>query len=348
MNRNLVNPTLSTHSLANRSGAELSVRFTRYFFVGMGVLFFIISVVGFTPSYRGVSNGSLKFHWFAHVHGAIMAGWLTMFLAQSVLAARGNLKYHRKLGQIGFALGLLVYVVAWTTSIRARLSLYSPVESELWDILMIELSGTNLFGLFFTWGMLVRKNVAAHKRLLLLATIVIMGAGIDRTSWLPGLYSAFYVRFIYLDALVIALFIYDWISLRRIHKISLIGLGIIVALQTTVTQSIGSTAWHQFWYNRFAPFVEKPVETRLTDEQISPLLGKYGDKTWHMTVSREGNRLYLKLPDQPRWELGATADTILFVRTMVWKLSFVKKADGSVAKVINTQGPLIWKATKLE
>ncbi|MVM28464.1 hypothetical protein GO755_00365 [Spirosoma sp. HMF4905] len=320
----------------------------RYFFVGMAILFFIISIVGFTPSYQGMSSGSLKFHWFVHVHGAIMTSWLAMFLAQSVLAARGNLKYHRKLGQIGFVLGILVYLVAGITSTRARLSLYLPVESELWDILLVELYSMNLFGLFFTWGMLVRKNVAAHKRLLLLATIALMGAGIDRTSWLPGLYSAFYVRFIYLDTLVIALFFYDWITLRRIHQISLIGMGIIVALQTTITLTFGSPAWHQFWYNRFAPFVEKPVEIKLSEAQATPLLGNYGDKSWHLTVSREGDKLFLKLPNQPKWALGATADTALFVKTMIWNLTFAKGADGQVTQLTNTQGPLVWKVSKLK
>lgn len=67
--------------------------------------------------------------------------------------------------------------------------------------------------------------------------------------------------------------------------------------------------------------------------------GDYGDKTWHLTVSQTGGRLYLQLPGQPKWELRATADTALFVKTMVWDLTFAKGADGRVTQLTNTQGP---------
>ena len=95
-----------------------SIRKGRYFFVGMSVLFILMAIIGFTPSYQGVSNGSLKLHWFAHVHGAIMTSWLVLFLTQSLLAARNNLKYHRRLGQFGFGLGILVYPVMGIASVR--------------------------------------------------------------------------------------------------------------------------------------------------------------------------------------------------------------------------------------
>ncbi|MBD2704457.1 hypothetical protein IC229_27705 [Spirosoma sp. BT702] len=95
----------------------------------------------------------------------------------------------------------------------------------------------------------------------------------------------------------------------------------------TSALSIGSPAWHRSWYN---------------------LTGNYGDITWHLTLSQEECKVFLKLPDQPRWELGATSDTTLFVRTMPWGMHFKKAADGQVTQLTNTQGPLVWKVSKLK
>jgi hypothetical protein len=194
--------------------------------------------------------------------------------------------------------------------------------------------------------MLVRKNAAAHKRLLFLATMVLLQAAVDRTRFLPGMNIG--VNFIYLDLLLIPLFIYDWRILKRIHRTTLAGTAILIATQLTVTMVWGAPQWHQFWYNQFEPYTEKPVEIKLSDVQSDPLLGNYGDKKWHLTVSRNDGTLYLKLPDIPILKLGAMADTALFVKTMTWNLSFTKGANGQVTQLINTQGPLIWKVQKMK
>ena len=320
----------------------------RYFFVKMAILFLIMAVIGFTPSYQAIYSGQDKRHWFAHVHAAIMTSWLLVFLVQGLLAAKGNLKFHRRLGLFSVGLGALVWLAMGTASIRARIAYPPPLEDFTWDILLIELSAMNLFGLFFTWAILVRKKAAAHKRLLFFATLVLLQAAVDRTRWLPGLDAAFYMRFIYLDVLIMPLFIYDLVTARRIHKMTMIGSMIIIILQIAVTNTLGSPAWHQFWFNRLAPFVEQVVEIKPSDAQTDPLLGDYGDKAWHMTVSRNGGKLYLKLPDQPKFEMAATAENEWFLRTMIWKLSFIRGADGSVIKIINKQPNITWEAPRLK
>ncbi|HEY5749450.1 MAG TPA: hypothetical protein VIU12_25455 [Chryseolinea sp.] len=323
-------------------------RYVRYFFVGMACLFPVLVVLGFTPSYRDFSNGSFKPHWFVHVHGALMAGWLFIFLTQTFLAARDNLKYHRQLGMFSVFYGAIICLLMPTTSIRARIAFPSPVEDFLWNILAVELCAFGMFTLFFVWGILVRKNAAAHKRLLLMATLVLMGAAIDRMRWLPRFENGLFSNFAYLDALLIPLFVYDYFSVGRIHKITLLGSACLVTAQLLVGAVWESPAWHRFWFNRFAPFVEQVVEIKLSDAQTDPLLGDYGDKNWHMTLGRDdGGKLYLKLPDQPSLEVGAISANELFLKTATWKLSFERDADGRVTKIINTQAATTWEAARL-
>ena len=145
-----------------------------------------------------------------------MTSWLLVFITQTLLAATGHLKFHRRLGLLSVMLGILIWISMWIVSARALIGYNPPVDNFLFDVLLVQFYGIALFGLFFTWGILVRKNAAAHKRLLFLATLVLIQAGIDRIHWLPDLHLVLSSNFIYMDALLFTLFIYDWVTLRSI------------------------------------------------------------------------------------------------------------------------------------
>ncbi len=352
MIKNMSTASVSTGVTTNNEGIITRIRslYIRWFFVAMAGLFPIIAVLGFTPSYQAILQGSLHVHWVVHVHGALITSWLLVFFTQAIFAAKGNFKFHRNLGLASVVLGLLVWIFMWTVSIHVLIANHPPVESFLFDLILMELNSIITFGLFFSWGMLVRKkDSAAHKRLLFLATVVLLQAAIDRMHWLP-MFGLNYpgVFFIYLDMLLIPLFIYDLLILKRIHKISLFGVAFLITVQLTVSIIWGSPAWRSFWFNLTAPLMEKVVEIKLSDTEITPLLGDYGDKNWHMTVRQDSGKLYLQLPDQPKLELAATDATELFVKTDVWNLSFIKLADGKVTRIINKQGGRNWEAARLK
>src|SRR3954452_15698522 len=73
--------------------------YTHYFFVVMASIFIIMAVVGFGQDYQLIYTQHLSIWWFGHVHGALLTVWLLIFLFQTILAAKGNFKFHRQLGQ---------------------------------------------------------------------------------------------------------------------------------------------------------------------------------------------------------------------------------------------------------
>lgn len=317
------------HDKVRKKGLRLF--YIRYFFVAMASLFPIMAIIGFTPDYQMISAQGLKVYWFLHVHGSIMASWLLVFLAQAILAAKGNLKFHRKLGLISVVLGVLVFLSIGIAIVHAKIAYSPPVgDADAWGILSQQLYGFLLFGLLFTWGILARKNAAVHKRLLLLATLVLIQAAVDRIRFLPGINEALYIRFIYLDALLIPLFIYDLLAIKHIHKITMIGTACIVFLQLMVTMAWGSPIWNKLAYNMFAPFMEQQVEIKLTDTQTDPILGYYGDIKWKMAIIRTGGKIYLQLPNVPKFEMAATSETEWFLKTTTWRISFIKSPDGRI------------------
>lgn len=332
----------------NKKSATKNLRsfYTRWFFVGMAIAFPIIVALGFVPDYVLMSSSALHAHWFAHLHGAIMTLWIVVFLAQAILAAKGNLSYHRILGLIAVALGILVWLSTIAADVRSRLANSPPEPDDSWDILLIGLYGSILFALFFGWGMLSRKKAAVHKRLLLLATIVILQAAVDRIRFLPGLNLAIYVRFIYLDLLLIPLVLYDLLTVKRIHKITLIGAACFILAQTAVTFAAGTPTWHKLAFSVFVPFMKMPVEIKLTDAQIEPLVGYYGTADWKMNIFREGGKVYMLLPGQSKFEMGAISETEWFLKITSWHVFFIKSADGNVTKIINKQPAITWEVAR--
>ena len=165
--KSVTDTIVARSTLESESAKSTWVNPARYFFVIMSFIFLIISVVGFVPVYGAMNDGTKKFpiHWLAHVHGAIMMLWLMMFTTQSVLAAKNSFKFHRQLGLQSVGLGALVWVSMWVASARVLIGFNPPQDHFLFDVLIIQLYGIVLFGLFFTWGILERKNAGAHKRL---------------------------------------------------------------------------------------------------------------------------------------------------------------------------------------
>src|SRR4051812_1958101 len=90
-------PAVTGNLIRSKPGTP---RKARYFFVGMAILFPVIVFLGFFPSYQSLNDGTLEIHWLTHIHSAIMTSWLLLFLTQTILAATGNLKIHRRLGQL--------------------------------------------------------------------------------------------------------------------------------------------------------------------------------------------------------------------------------------------------------
>jgi hypothetical protein len=345
----VLNPDLSAGSGSHDtlSLKKLRLIYIRYFFVGMACLFPLIVMAGFVPEYLAMTAPGHKVNFVLNVHGAIMGSWLFVFLSQTVLAAKGNFTFHRKLGLISVLVGILVLLNLVFSSIYAKILYSSPLEDVMtWEMFLLQSYIITLFALLFTWGILARKHAARHKRLLLMATVILLQAAVDRISFLPGLYATSYNQFIYLDALFIPLFIYDFLTVKRIHKITIIGLACIVSLQFAVPMAWHTAAWDRFSYNLFAPFMEHPIEAKLSNAQIAPVLGYYGDSKWRMAIIRKGDKVYLQLPDQPKFEMAPITETEWFLKTATWRVTFVKSKDGHITKIINKQTSTIWEVPR--
>lgn len=222
------------------------------FYIGVSLLIVAIVLAGFAPSFINMAVGPPR-PWFLHAHGAIYLGWLALLVSQAVLAARGKIRLHRRVGSFGIGYGALVWIVGVFVSFAAP-ALH--VRAGEWDMnqaatfLSLPLGDMVLFGGFFTAAVAYRSRPEVHKRLILLACVAVMFAGAYRLSYvtiMPVQLLAWYSP-------VIAGMIYDRYKIGRVHRVYWIGAAIMAAALARIP--FGETeAWRRIGRAMLTPFV---------------------------------------------------------------------------------------------
>jgi hypothetical protein len=186
-----------------------------------------------------------------HVHGVIYIGWMALLIVQVTLAARGQIRTHRALGQAGIGYGALVWVVGLIVSFAAPAF---NVNSGEWTVdqaaafIPIPLGDMVLFGSFFLAAVLNRNKPELHKRLMLLATMAILFAAAFRLQnagvSIPVAIVVWYVP------LAIAM-VYDLVQRGRVHMLYVVG-AIVMGL-ALLRLPFGNT---EAWLSIGRPIVE--------------------------------------------------------------------------------------------
>jgi hypothetical protein len=145
-------------------------------------------------------------------------------------------------------------------SVRVRLALDPPVDSFLWSVFAREAVLAVSFPVFFVSAVLARRNSAAHKRFMTFATAILLQAAIDRLPLLRALlaYSpAFLLLYpLCLYALIAPIVAFDIATDKRVHRVTLIGIGVTAIGHSTAALLFGNAAWHELAHGLFAALRE--------------------------------------------------------------------------------------------
>jgi hypothetical protein len=224
----------------------------RYFFTAMSALFLLVAIIGFGPNSVAILGGSKPSPPFiVHLHAAMMSFWLLLLLTQALLKASNNLALHMRLGLCSLVFApLLVLVMIAVTWVRYHDMSAAGLGAIASNVLMLQIRAVLLFTIFLVWALRVRtRDGEAHKRLMLLATLVMLDAAIGRMSWLPGhamplSYDAIHA---YLLLLFAPLLVFDLLRYRRVHRTYVIGLSLLLVCMVAT-----SLLWSHPWWLRTA------------------------------------------------------------------------------------------------
>jgi hypothetical protein len=195
-----------------------------------------------------------------HIHAACMATWLLLLLVQTSLVATGRTALHRTLGLA--ALLMAPAVVAAMIGIafdrwRAIAELGTSAGPE-WmastaaasNILLEQIRSALFFSIFVGWALLVRrKDPETHKRMMILATLMPMGAAITRIDWLPTTMPDSYVsQYAYHLLWLTPALVYDLVRRGAVHRAYVIGIALVLPYAI-----VSQLLWGSDWWVSTAP-----------------------------------------------------------------------------------------------
>jgi len=210
-----------------------------YFFAAVCALILATVFAGFARSYYlvGVFHAHLPSR-LVHLHGAVFTCWILLLVTQIALVSIGRVKLHMHIGIAGMFLAGLLVLVGSATLLAA---VHRNFDGKTTPLIF---AGDTLlllaFSLLIALGFRLRRDGPAHKRLMLFATIVILGPAVARLQ-LTSLLQVIAALDIYLVFFVS----YDLWSLRRIHRATIWGSLSLIAAEAGMFLLGNSAFWHR-------------------------------------------------------------------------------------------------------
>lgn len=216
------------------------------FYVATAIGVIIVVLAGFSIDLPLLSHPD-RMSVLVRVHGMIMMTWIALFLAQALLVARHRVDLHMRLGILGAALAVAVVLADTATLITASRLGGEHMQPHKSAPLFLAFGVFNLCTFAVLVGaaiVLRRRSSDWHKRLMLLAMLLLLDAAVARfithyTSWTVNFST---VR----NLLVLACIAVDTFRIRRLHPAYMVGGVPVVANDYMATWVAGTPAWLHF------------------------------------------------------------------------------------------------------
>lgn len=153
------------------------------FFQGMAILFLLLLLVGFAPTFflrPWFYDSPLPVRF--HIHGFFTACWILAFLVQALLVASGNIALHRLTGIVAASVagGVLISGLAILYFLASGYPDNGRELGEVSSVVWGNIAGLATFSIFVGTGIALRSRPQTHKRMMLFATLSIMGPPLAR------------------------------------------------------------------------------------------------------------------------------------------------------------------------
>jgi hypothetical protein len=167
-------------------------------------------------------------------------------ITQTALVSAGRVDIHRRLGLAGFGLACLMVILGVLTASKLLARGVSPVPVfDAKTFYAIPMGGMLIFSTLIWFAYRARFDPAAHKRLILIATIAILDAPTGRPPFTVITARPFFDSiFVYIFLLLLVA--YDLWSMGKVHRATMWACAFVV-VGGQLRVPIGNTAvWHTF------------------------------------------------------------------------------------------------------
>ena len=210
------------------------------FFTTLSFFMLLIVLIGFAPSYflRGAVFAPLP-SVLVHLHGAVFSAWIILFPIQSCLVAAGNVRLHRKLGVLGAIIaGLMVILGVLAPFGTLRRGAQLPSFFTPASFLIDNVIGILIFGAFIAFALWQRNNRKVHKRVILIANVMLLPPALSR---IPFVQHHFVIIPVISLGIIVALVLFDLFTWKRPLLVTIVA-GLIFILANPLMSIADHTA----------------------------------------------------------------------------------------------------------
>jgi len=224
-------------------------------FAAVAVLFPIIALIGFGPSYylKLAFPGPPVSGVLIHLHAFAMTAWIVLFITQVYLISSKRIKVHQRLGLAGICLAALIVIVGVMTGAASAARGGGVPGIPPLSFLIVPIGDVFVFSVLFAGAVYYRKKAADHKRLILLTVLNFLPPALGRFPFeFAGTPFFFYGV---PDVIAIGLVIIDTWKTGKLNKVFLAGALFMsvshplrLAISTTDTW-LSFAAWLTSWWS---------------------------------------------------------------------------------------------------
>jgi hypothetical protein len=233
-------------------------RIDRLFFSGVAVVILATVFLGFARTYylAGVFRAPLP-NLLVHIHGAVFSLWILLLILQTSLIASHRVDIHRRVGRFGFGLACLMVILGLMAATDSLARHFAPGEAGagVKAFYAVPIGDMLVFSTLIYFGFRNRFNSAAHKRLMLIATIALLPAAFIRWP-IPAAWWDIRVAQICCYPLLLLVVCYDLWSTGKVHRATVWASMLLIVVQQ-VRMPIGRTS---LWQN-FATWMQNLVRS---------------------------------------------------------------------------------------
>jgi len=235
----LADSTVASHQIMlDTMHFKPAVPYDRWIFAGLIAVILAVIGVGYGPRVfvPGLFHPAIQ-HVLIRIHVAFVAIWLCAFAAQGFFAATRRMSLHRRFGIWAFRIAAV-----WVVTALLALAVLLHQDASRGSEAFLLLTRITIFSGFMIMAWRERIHPPEHKRWIILAMSQAMIGGIKGLpiDTIHGNFSRAALLALFFP---LALLVYDWLRDRRLHRATLWGAGLILAVHLVRIPISESTAW---------------------------------------------------------------------------------------------------------
>ena len=226
-------------------------------------IFWVGVLAGFGVDFPRFLHESPPAPFVVRVHAFVFSTWLLILTAQVLLVLRDRLAWHRRLGWFAAGWACLMAVLGpWAVMASQAADLHGPEnDPPFLSVNIVDIGGLLVL---LAVGIVLRKNPAAHKRMIMMSMVAIADPGFARfTGWIwptepPRVIPWFFYTF-YGNVLLLALMAaWDWWRGRILRSFAIAAAGVLASeyvaafLYYWPPWKTLTTGWVLAWARHFA------------------------------------------------------------------------------------------------